>query len=307
MTNPFEPDAGSSRFGYAALIGRANVGKSTLLNRLVGEKLAIISDVPQTTRHRILGVRHLPGGQIAFVDAPGFHRPQHQLGELLIERARAAAEECDVVLWVIDASAGLGPGDRFVFEHLRTAGSSRPVVLVPNKIDQMNKGKLLPLIEAGIEKWGCRAAVPVSAKTGENCDRLLETVLELLPVGRPMFPPDYLTDQQDRMLAAEIVREKLLERLRQEVPHAIAVQVERMGERDDGLLVIEALICVERQSQKKIVIGRGGALLKQVGTSARKELEQRFGRRLLLTLWVKVREDWRDRLASLRDLGVYPS
>lgn len=294
------------RFGFAALAGRPNVGKSTLLNRLVGRKVAIVSPVPQTTRHRILGVRTLPTGQVAFVDAPGFHRPRRQLGELMLEQARSAAGDADVVLWVVDAAAGVGAGDRRVLDEVRKVAPERPVVLVLNKLDRMNKGRLLPLIKQGVREWGCREAVPVSALTGENVDRLLETVVALLPPGEPMYPPDFVTDQRERTIVAELVREKLFERLRQEVPHAVAVAVEHLGEREDGLLEAHAVIYVERPSQKAIVIGHRGRMLKEVGTEARKELEAMTGRRVFLKLWVKVREAWRDRIGVLREIGVYP-
>ncbi len=297
--------APSYRSGFASIIGRANVGKSTLLNRLVGEKVAIVSDVPQTTRHRILGVRTLPEGQIAFVDTPGFHKPQHHLGEVMLERAREAAAEADVLLFVIDASAGIGPGDRYVLAQIDPAQRKGPVLLVLNKLDQMNKGKLLPMIERGISSWGCREAVPVSAKEGVNCERLLERILAHLPEGSPLFPSDYVTDQRERMIAAEIVREKLLQRTRQELPHAIAVGIERLEVRENGLLEISALIYVERDSQKAIVIGRKGAMLKEIGSLARKELEKRFERRIFLELFVKVRQGWRDRDSLLRELGIY--
>jgi GTP-binding protein Era len=292
------------RSGFVAIVGRANVGKSTLLNRLLGEKVAIVSPVPQTTRHRLLGVVTRPDGQAAFIDGPGFHRAQHQLGELLLERASQTIEEADVVLFVIDATEGVGPGDLFVLEKLRRRVSDTPVIFVPNKLDAMNKARALPLIEKAIEEWGCREAIPVSAESGDNCERLLEVVVSLLPEGPALFPPDFRTDQDDRRLIAETVREQLLHRMRHELPHAIAVMVERTAEREDGLLEIYATIIVEKKSQKGIVIGKGGSMLKTVGSAARKELERRLERRIYLELWVKVREDWRDRISALRELGV---
>jgi GTP-binding protein Era len=294
------------RSGHAAILGRANVGKSTLLNRLVGHKLAIVSPVPQTTRHRILGVVHRPEAQVAFLDSPGFHKPHHRLGELLVETARQVSGSADVLLVVMDAAAGLGPGDRHVLGALDPPVAERTAVLVLNKIDQMNKGRLLPMIEQATGEWGFREVVPVSAETGENVDRLLEVVLGLLPEGPPLYPPDYLTDQGERRVAAEIIREKLLAQLRQEVPHAVAVVVEALEERPEGLVDVAATVLVERASQKKIVVGAKGSRLKSVGTAARKELELRWGRKVFLDLWVKVREDWRDRLTILRELGVYP-
>lgn len=307
--NELEAERGSPRhrFGFVAIVGRANVGKSTLLNRLVGQKVAIVSPVAQTTRHRILGVRNLPGGQIAFLDSPGFHKPQHHLGAVMMERARQVAQEADLVLVVIDASEGIGPGDRHVLGEVGPAESKSPVIMVLNKVDSTNKGKALPLIESAIVDWGCKEAVPVSAETGDNCDRLLDVILSYLPEGEAHFPPEFLTDQDERRMIEEIVREKLLGALRQEVPHAVAVHVDAIEEREDGLVEIIATIHVERDSQKGIVIGARGARLKHVGTQARKELENRFKRKIFLKLWVKVSEDWRDRPQMLRDFGVFPT
>ena len=293
------------RSGFAALVGRANVGKSTLLNRLVGAKVAIVSPVPQTTRNRILGVANLPGrGQVAFLDSPGLHRPQHNLGERLNETARQVAGEADVLVFVFDASLGFGPGDEHVRGEIQQGRGSRPVILAPNKVDQMNKGKLLPLIEQATKEWGFDDVVPVSALSGDNVVRLCEVVLSRLPEGPPLYPLDYVTDQGDRRMITEIVREKLLARLRQEVPHAIAVVLDQLEPRPGGLLHIDASILVERPTQKAIVIGKGGAMLKEVGTEARKELEARLGTRVYLKLWVKVRENWRDRDPILHELGL---
>ncbi len=303
--SPGEGGSPSFRSGFVVLAGRANVGKSTLLNRLVGVKLAITSPVPQTTRHRVLGVRTMAGGQIAFLDTPGFHRPHRHLGEVMLERAREALAEADLVCWVIDAAAGFGAGDRRVLAEIDPPRRKQPVVFVPNKVDLVNRGRLLPLIEQATGEWGCAAAVPVSAATGENCDRLLEVMLSHLPPGPLLFPEDFLTDQDERTVIAEIVREKLLHELRQEVPYAVAVTVERLAEREDGLLEVGALVLVERESHKGIVIGKGGSRLKKVGTLARKELEERMGRKVFLELWVKVRPDWRNRAGVLRDLGLY--
>ncbi len=294
------------RAGFAALVGRANVGKSTLLNQLVGEKLAIVSTLPQTTRTRILGVLTTPGGQVAFLDSPGFHKPQHQMGAVMLETARQVAGEADVVLFVIDAAAGFGPGDRFVLDELDPKNEKRPILAVLNKVDQMNKGKVLPLMQAAVEDWGCREAIPVSASTGDNCDRLLRVVLSYLPQGPPLYPDDFITDQDERRFIAEVIREKLLMGLRQEVPHSTAVAIERLENREDGIAEIHAAIIVERDSQKKIVIGHKGTRLKEVGTLARTELEKRLGQHVFLKLWVKVREDWRDKAAMLREFGVFP-
>jgi GTP-binding protein Era len=294
------------RCGFVALVGRSNVGKSTLLNRLVGEKVAIVSALPQTTRQRILGVKTTERGQLAFIDSPGFHKPHDRLGEMMLERAQGVAEEADVILLMVDASAGIGPGDTFVKDQLDPPSRRVPVVLAPNKIDLINKAKTLPMIDVAVNEWGCREAVPISAKDGLNCDRLVDTLLAHLPEGPALFPPDYRTDQQERGLVAEIVREKLLGELRQEVPYAVAVTTDHLERREDDLVEIHATIYVERESQKGIVIGSGGRMLKKVGAQAREELEQRFGVQVFLELWVKVRERWRDRSSVWRDLGLWP-
>lgn len=294
------------RSGQVAIVGRANVGKSTLLNRLVGAKLAIVSPVPQTTRHRILGVRSLPLGQIAFTDTPGLHKPHHQLGAVMNEQTTQAIDEVDAILLVIDATTGIGPGDRYVLDLLKPAQSRVPVIMVFNKLDSMNKGRVLPMIEEAVRDLGIKDAVPVSAYNGDNCDHLLDVILSYLPVGPPLYPIGYVSERDDRRMIAETIREKLLERLRQEVPHAIAVAVERMEVGEDGMTTVDATIFVERPSQKGIVIGAKGKMLKEVGTVARKELEKRLDQHLFLRLWVKVKEDWRDRANLLREMGVLP-
>ncbi len=295
------------RSGAVAVIGRANVGKSTLVNRLVGEKVAIVSPVAQTTRYRILGVRNIPDiGQIAFVDTPGLHKAHHQLGTMMNDQATQAIEDVDALLVVIDATEGIGPGDRFVLERVRPLMSHTPVLVVFTKLDVMNKGRVLPMIEEVLAEWPVKEAVPVSAMSGDNCRHLLDVVLSYMPEGPPHYPLGYVTDQDQRRMLAEIVREKLLLRLRQEVPHAIAVAVERTEEHENGLLSIDATIVVEKPSQKGIVIGAKGQMLKEVGTAARKELEDKLNRRVFLQLWVKVKPDWRDRTNLLRELGVLP-
>lgn len=295
--------AGAPRAGVAAIVGWTNVGKSTLFNRLVGEKVAAVAEVSQTTRNRITGVRTIPGrGQIAFVDTPGFHRPAHRLNRAMVEAARQALSGADAVLVVLDAARGLGAGDR---EVARAAAHSGGALAVLNKIDRVRpKSKLLPMMRVVVEEWGLPEAVPVSALTGEGCGRLLELVLARLPEGPPLFPEDHLTDQPERALAAEWIRERLLQHLRQELPHATAVLVDRWREREGGLVEVEATILVERESQKGIVIGEGGALLKRVGTEARRRIEALLGTRVFLRLWVEVRPDWRDDEATLRQLGL---
>jgi GTP-binding protein Era len=287
-----------------ALVGWTNVGKSTLLNRLVGDRIAAVGDVAQTTRNRITGVLHCGGrGQIAFVDTPGLHRPRHAMNRAMVELATGAIRGADLTLLMTDAARGLGDGDRHVATLLDRAGVERLLVL--NKIDRVRpKSRLLPLMRIAVEDWGFAEALPVSARTGEGCDVLVDRLLGRLPDGPLPYPADYLTDQSERSLAAECIREKLLGLTRQELPHATAVLTEGWLEREDGLLEIQATILVDRESQKQIVIGRGGQLLKQVGSEARVELERFLGRRLFLSLWVKVREDWRDDDRTLRQLGL---
>jgi GTP-binding protein Era len=294
-----------SRSGFVALVGWTNVGKSTLLNRLVGVKLAAVGDVAQTTRQSIHGARTVEGrGQIIFVDTPGLHKPRHRMNRAMIHATGRTLGEVDLAALVIDAARGFGPGDRRAAEQVKQGCANRLLVL--NKVDLVRpKSCLLPLMQTLAEEdWGFGAIVPVSAKTGEGCDGLIEAILDQLPPGPPLFPEDYLTDQPERVLAAEWIREKLLASTRQELPHATAVIVESWNERDDGLLEIDASILVERTSQKKIVIGKDGQLLKQVGIEARRELESFLDCRIMLRLWVRVREHWRDDEGTLQRLGL---
>lgn len=290
------------RSGFAAIVGRPNVGKSTLLNSLVGRKLAIVSDKPQTTRTRILGVVNRPGAQIVLVDTPGVHRPRHRLGEQMMKAARAALGEVEAVLFVVDATAGPpGPGDHFLAEQL--APLKTPVILVLNKVDAVPGDRVDALLEAYGALGRFHAALPVSALTGRNLDRLVEVVVALLPPGPRYFPDDMITDQPERRIIAEFVREQILHLTREEVPHAVAVVVEEMRDRGDRPTYVLATIYVERESQKGILIGENGRLLKEVGTRARRELENLLGIRLYLELWVKVKRDWRNRLGSLQEFG----
>jgi GTP-binding protein Era len=294
----------SAKSGHVAIAGWTNVGKSTLLNRLVGEKIAAVADVPQTTRHRITGVLSLSGrGQIVFVDTPGFHHPRERMNRAMVGAAREALTAVDVVLLVVDAENGIGRGDAEVAKTIAATGVLALAVL--NKIDRVNpKSKLIALMKTAVDQWGLKEAVPVSATTGDGCDLLIERILHHLPEGEPHFPEDFLTDQPERVLAAEWVREKILHRMREEIPHAAAVVVERWVERADGLVEIEATIFVERDSQKGIVIGKGGGVLKEVGTEARADIEHLLSRRVFLSLRVEVRPDWRNDPRVLGELGI---
>jgi GTP-binding protein Era len=292
--------------GFVALVGRPNAGKSTLLNRLVGEKLAIVSDKPQTTRNRITGVRTYPAGQIVFVDTPGVHRPLHRLNVRMVDAALDTLRDVDVVTVVVDATEPPGGGDRYLMDIVRRIG--KPRILALNKVDALQKERLLPLIERYDREVGFTAIVPVSALTGENIDRLEDVLLTHVPAGEPLYPEDHLTDQPERFFVAELVREQVLRQTRAELPFASAVIVDRFEEPDpSGLLRLYCTILVERQSQKPIVVGRGGAMIKAIGTAARAELERFFGARVFLDLRVKVRADWREDERALDEIGLPPA
>jgi GTP-binding protein Era len=288
--------------GFVALIGRPNAGKSTLLNRLVGQKLAIVSDKPQTTRNRISGVRNYPDGQVVFVDTPGVHRPLHRLNVRMVDAALEALRQVDVVTAVVDAGDPPGGGDRYLMDIL--AKVEKPRVLALNKVDVVDKARLLPLIER-YSKIGFDDIVPISALKGENVDRLEQVMLSHLPEGEPLYDEDYLTDQQERFFVAELVREQVLQHTHAELPFSSAVMVDKFEEPDEnGLMRLYCTILVERESQKPIVIGRGGEMIKKIGTAARKELESFFDTRVFLDLRVKVRADWREDERMLDELGL---
>jgi GTP-binding protein Era len=289
--------------GYASLVGRPNAGKSTLLNRIIGEKIAIVSDKPQTTRNRIVAVKNYPGGQIAFVDTPGIHRPLHRLNVRMVDAAVDTFREVDVIALVFDASTRPGQGDEYVSGLLKDMRT--PAVLVLNKIDLIGKAKLLPLIDRARQWHDFAAIVPVSATTGDGVDRLEHVLLEQLPEGEPGYPDDYLTDQPERVLVAETVREKVLQHTRDELPFSTAVIVDEFDEEErERLLRLYCTIFVETESQKPIVIGRGGEMIKRIGTEARQDLESFFGTRVYLDLRVKVNPQWRDNDRVLDDIGV---
>jgi GTP-binding protein Era len=292
------------KFGFVSLIGRPNAGKSTLLNRLVGTKLAIVSDKPQTTRNRILGVRHYPEAQVVYLDTPGIHRPRHRMNVRMVDAALQTIAEVDLVAFVVDASQSFGSGDRYVLDRLRN--TEQPRILVLNKIDLIAKPTLLPMIDSLSRQHSFAEIVPVSALTGENVDRLERTFIDHLTEGEPLYPPDYLTDQPERVIVAEMVREQVLAHTHAELPFSTAVIVDRFEEPDpaSGLMRLFCTILVERDSQKPIVIGRGGAMIKQIGTAARQALERFFDARVFLDLHVKVRSRWREDERALDDLGL---
>ncbi len=290
--------------GFVSFVGRPNAGKSTLLNRLVGSKLAIVSDKPQTTRTRILGVRNYDGAQVVFLDTPGIHRPLHRMNVRMVDTAIQTLTEVDVVGLVVDAAEPPGKGDRYVLELLKDLQA--PVFAILNKIDVIKKSKLLPIIESYAAEARFAEIIPVSAATGDNVDRLERAIIDRLPEGDPLYPADYLTDQPERFLAAEIIREKLLQFTHSEIPFSSAVLIERFEEPEGAkpILRLYASIVVERESQKPIVVGKGGDMIKRIGTAAREELERFFGTRVFLDLHVRVKSEWREDDRVLHDIGL---
>jgi GTPase len=289
------------RSGFVAMVGRPNVGKSTLVNRLVGQKVAIVSDKPQTTRNRILAVFNQPGGQIVLLDTPGIHKPMHRMNERMVQAAVKSLGQVDLAVWLIDVTERYGPGDRYVRDVLKRAG--KPVILGINKIDAVPKPKILPAIEQYRHLLDFADVVPLSALKGENTDVLARCMLSHLPPGERLYPDDFLTDQPERFFVAEMIREQILRLTHEEIPYATGVMIDAFTEEPD-LVRIEASILVERESQKGIVIGRGGAMLKAVGTEARKEIEAFLDAKVFLGLFVRVREKWRDNPRVLDEMGM---
>jgi len=287
--------------GFAALVGRTNVGKSTLLNRMIGRKVAIVSDKPQTTRNKILGVLTADDYQVVFLDTPGFHKPKHRLGEHLVQVALKALREVDIILFLVEADHPPGPGDLFIIDKLKEIKT--PVLLVINKVDLVKREELLPLIEQYSKLYDFAEVVPVSALTGDNVAKLLELIARYLPAGPQYYPEDMITDRPESFIMAELIREKVLELTSQEVPHSVAVVIEELKQRPNGVVAVRALIYTERESQKGILIGKGGSMLKKIGQSAREEVENLLGSKIYLELWVKVKEDWRNREGQLRYFG----
>ena len=291
--------------GTVAIMGRPNVGKSTLLNALLQEKIAIVSDKPQTTRTRVMGVVHRPGAEIVYFDTPGLHQPQHQLNKRMVRTALESMGAADLLYLMIDAtSLAIGAGDRAVIQQIHEASrkTRQPVFLLVNKVDLINKTRLLPLIDAARSLMGWTEVVPLSAKAGVNVDRLLDLTVKVLPDGQARYGADVITDQSMRLLAAEIIREKILQKAREEVPYSVAVEIDRFVE-EGKLARISASILVEKESHKAILIGKHGERLKAAGTYARIEMERLFGMKVFLELWVKVRAAWRDDERVLSALG----
>jgi GTP-binding protein Era len=290
--------------GYVSFLGRPNAGKSTLLNRIVGHKLAIVSDKPQTTRTRIVGVKNYEAGQIVFVDTPGVHKPMHRLNVRMVDVALEAMREVEVLALVVDASVKPGRGDQFMLQTIRDVKT--PTILVLNKVDLIAKHKLLPVIDHYRKAHPFVEIVPASAADGTNVNVLETLFLQYLPEGEPLYPADYVTDQPERFFAAEIVREQVLQLTHDELPFSTAVIVDKFDEPAEGrrMLSLYCTILVDRESQKPIVVGKGGAMVKKIGTAARQELEKYFDARVFLDLHVKVRSEWRDDPRTLDEMGL---
>ena len=288
--------------GFAAVVGRPNVGKSTLTNHLIGEKIAIMSDRPQTTRNKIMCIMNTEDAQIMFLDTPGIHKPHHKLGEYMVRTAENTLREVDVILFVVDAAEKRGAGEEYILELLRKVKT--PVILVVNKIDKLqDKDKLFKIIADYSQFYNFAAVVPVSALEDTEFPGLVAEITKHLPEGPSYFPDDMITDQPERVIAAEMIREKILLLTRDEIPHSIAVEVEEFKERDNDDVYIRATIFVERDSQKGIVIGAKGSLLKKIGQQARTDIEGLLGCRVYLDLWVKVKADWRNKDKALKQFG----
>ena len=286
--------------GFVTLIGRPNVGKSTLMNHLIGQKIAITSNKPQTTRNRIQTVLTTEEGQIVFVDTPGIHKAKNKLGEYMVNIAERSLNEVDVVLWLVEPSAFIGAGDRHIIEQLKKVKT--PVVLVINKIDMVKKKEILTFIDAYRKEYDFAEIVPVSARSGDNTDELIKVILKYLPYGPQFYDEDTVTDQPERQIVAELIREKALHCLNEEIPHGIAVAIDRM-KAERRVMHIDATIICERDSHKGIIIGKQGSMLKKIGSNARFEIEKLLEGKVNLRLWVKVRKGWRDSDIQMKNFG----
>ncbi|GIN38538.1 MULTISPECIES: GTPase Era [Heyndrickxia] len=292
----------SFKSGFVSIIGRPNVGKSTYINRVIGQKIAIMSDKPQTTRNKVQGVLTTNDSQIILIDTPGIHKPKHKLGDFMMRVATNTLKEVDLILFMINAVEGYGKGDEFIIEKLKTVRT--PVFLVINKIDQVHPDDLLKIIEKYKELYDFAEIIPISALEGQNTERLLEQIKEYLPEGPQYYPADQITDHPERFIVSELIREKVLHLTREEVPHSIAVIIEKMQKKPESETIhVMAAIIVERSSQKGIIIGKQGSMLKEVGKRARIDIENLLGSKVYLELWVKVQKDWRNKITQLRDFG----
>ncbi|MGE5454311.1 MAG: GTPase Era [Methylocystaceae bacterium] len=293
----------TTKSGFVSIIGRPNVGKSTLLNALIGQKISIVSDKPQTTRNRINGIYSCEQGQAIFIDTPGLHKPKHKLGEYMVRTAERALNEVDLVLFVVDVAGAFNGGDTHIIELLKE--STTPVVLVANKIDLLKDENLEQHLQPYVSALRFAGVQPISASLGTNIDALIELIFSYLPPGPYYYPPEDITDVPERFVVSEIIREKVLMHTREEVPHSVAVEIEEFKEKPDGMTYIRASIYTERESQKGILIGAGGSMLKRIGQEARQQIEYLLDNSVYLDLWIKVRKDWRDSEQQLRRLGYH--
>ncbi|MGD6818143.1 GTPase Era [Metabacillus sp. 84] len=288
--------------GFVSIIGRPNVGKSTFLNRVIGQKIAIMSDKPQTTRNKIQGVLTTDDAQTIFIDTPGIHKPKHKLGDFMMKVAQNTLREVDLIMFMINAEEGYGRGDEFIIEKLKEVKT--PVFLVINKIDQLHPDQIFPLIEKYKALYPFKEVVPISALQGNNVETLLQQIQSYLPEGPQYYPADQVTDHPERFIISELVREKVLHLTREEIPHSVAVVIDAIERREENASVyVAATVVVERDSQKGIVIGKQGKMLKEVGQRARVDIEALLGSKVFLELWVKVQKDWRNKMNQLRDYG----
>lgn len=292
----------SHKSGFISIIGRPNVGKSTFLNRVIGQKIAIMSDKPQTTRNKVQGVLTLEDSQLIFIDTPGIHKPKHRLGDFMMKVAQNTLKGVDLVLFMVNADEGFGRGEEFIIEKLQNVKT--PVFLVVNKIDLIHPDQLIALIDSYKEKFNFAEIVPISALEGNNIEKLLEQIKKNMPEGPQFYPADQVTDHPERFIVSELIREKALHLTREEIPHSLAVVIEKMERQPEKDMVhVMATIIVERDSQKGIVIGKQGSMLKEIGKRARLDIENLLGSKVFLELWVKVQKDWRNKATQLRDFG----
>lgn len=291
--------------GFVAIIGRPNVGKSTFLNRVVGEKVAIMSDKAQTTRNKIQGIYTRKDAQIVFIDTPGIHKPHSQLGDFMVQSSLSTLNEVDAILFMVNATQKRGRGDDFIIERLKK--TKKPIYLVINKIDKVHPDKLFEIIEDYKDLLDFKEIYPISALQGNNVPELIDNLIKDLPEGPQYYPEDQVTDHPERFIAGELIREKVLQLTREEIPHSVAVVVDRIKRENDEKILVQATIIVERNSQKGIIIGKGGKMLKEIGTRARKDIELMLGDKVYLELWVKVQPNWKDKKADLAAFGYKQS
>lgn len=287
--------------GFVAIVGRPNVGKSTFLNRVIGQKIAIMSNTAQTTRNKIQGIYTTDEAQIVFIDTPGVHKPKSKLGDYMVQSAMSALNEVDALLFMVNAAEKRGAGDNFIIDRLKNVKA--PVYLLINKIDQVKPDDLLPVMEQYQTALPWKAVYPISALEGNNVDELLTGLVEQMPNGPQYYPADQVTDHPERFVVSELIREKIFMLTREEVPHSVAVEIESMKQKDEDHVHIEATIIVERPTQKGIMIGKGGSMLKKIGTLARQDIEHLLGSKVYLQLWVKVQPNWRDKSTLLKSYG----